>query len=74
MRPLTLNTDFSATEVDDRQVNLTRFGLFFPERRDFFLQDADIFEFGRIGQRSMDSPFARPLEENALPFSRAVSA
>jgi hypothetical protein len=65
---LTLNTDFSATEVDDRQVNLTRFGLFFPERRDFFLQDADIFEFGRIGQRSMDSPFARPLEENAQPF------
>jgi hypothetical protein len=46
---LTLNTDFSATEVDDRQVNLTRFGLFFPEKRDFFLQDADIFEFGRIG-------------------------
>ena len=65
---LTLNTDFSATEVDDRQVNLTRFGLFFPEQRDFFLQDADIFEFGRIGQRSMDSPFARPLAENALPF------
>ena len=46
---LTINTDFSATEVDDRQVNLTRFGLFFPEKRDFFLQDADIFEFGRIG-------------------------
>ncbi|HEX7236068.1 MAG TPA: sugar-binding protein [Gammaproteobacteria bacterium] len=65
---LTLNTDFSATEVDDRQLNLTRFGLFFPEQRDFFLQDADIFEFGRIGQRSMDSPFARPLEENGLPF------
>jgi hypothetical protein len=65
---LTLNTDFSATEVDDRQVNLTRFGLFFPEQRDFFLQDADIYEFGRIGQRSMDSPFARALEENALPF------
>lgn len=46
---LTLNTDFSATEVDDRQVNLTRFSLFFPEKRDFFLQDADIFEFGGIG-------------------------
>jgi hypothetical protein len=46
---LTINTDFSATEVDDRQVNLTRFNLFFPEKRDFFLQDADIFEFGRIG-------------------------
>ncbi|HEX7080655.1 MAG TPA: DUF5916 domain-containing protein [Gammaproteobacteria bacterium] len=47
---LTLNTDFSATEVDDRQVNLTRFALFFPEKRDFFLQDADIFEFGGIGE------------------------
>ena len=47
---LTLNTDFSATEVDDRQVNLTRFSLFFPERRDFFLQDVDIFQFGRIQQ------------------------
>jgi hypothetical protein len=46
---LTINTDFSATEVDDRQVNLTRFGLFFPEKRDFFLRESDIFEFGRIG-------------------------
>jgi len=65
---LTLNTDFSATEVDDRQVNLTRFGLFFPEQRDFFLQDADIFEFGRLGQRENGSPFSRPLAENARPF------
>lgn len=46
---LTLNTDFSAAEVDDRQVNLTRFNLFFPERRDFFIREADIFEFGQIG-------------------------
>ena len=46
---LTLNTDFSATEVDDRVVNLTRFNLFFPERRDFFIRDTDIFQFGRIG-------------------------
>ncbi|MEX2367167.1 MAG: DUF5916 domain-containing protein, partial [Pseudohongiellaceae bacterium] len=46
---LTINTDFSATEVDNRQVNLTRFNLFFPERRDFFIRDADIFQFGRIG-------------------------
>ena len=45
---MTINTDFSATEVDDRQVNLTRFNLFFPEKRDFFLNDADLFEFGRI--------------------------
>lgn len=47
---LTVNTDFSATDVDDRQVNLTRFSLFFPERRDFFLQDVDIFQFGRLQQ------------------------
>lgn len=45
---LTLNTDFSATEVDDRQVNLSRFSLFFPEKREFFLQDASIFEFANL--------------------------
>src|SRR5688572_30145016 len=37
---LTLNTDFAQTEVDQRQVNLTRFSLFFPEKRDFFLDGA----------------------------------
>ena len=52
---LTLNTDFSATEVDDRQINLTRFNLFFPEKRDFFLQDVDIFSFG--GLRRNGIPF-----------------
>jgi hypothetical protein len=45
---LTLNTDFAETEVDERRVNLTRFPLFFPEKRDFFLQDAGIFDFGGI--------------------------
>ncbi|MEQ8765013.1 MAG: DUF5916 domain-containing protein [Planctomycetota bacterium] len=47
---LTLNTDFAEAEVDERQVNLTRFPLFFPERRDFFLQDASIFSFGGISR------------------------
>ena len=47
---LTLNTDFSATDVDDRQVNLTRFSQFFPEKRDFFLEDSEIFEFGGLTQ------------------------
>ena len=45
---MTFNTDFSATEVDSRQVNLTRFGLFFPEKRDFFLNDSDLYDFGNI--------------------------
>jgi hypothetical protein len=43
----TFNTDFAETEVDARQVNLTRFPLFFPEKRGFFLEDAGIFEFAR---------------------------
>ncbi|MDB4890918.1 MAG: hypothetical protein JWL61_2773, partial [Gemmatimonadetes bacterium] len=48
---LTVNTDFAETEVDTRQSNLTRFPLFFPEKRTFFLQGADIFDFG-LGLRS----------------------
>jgi hypothetical protein len=50
---LTVNTDFSATEVDNRQVNLSRFSLFFPEKRDFFLQDSDIFSFGGLQQNGI---------------------
>ena len=45
---LTVNTDFSTAEVDEQQVALDRFSLFFPEKRDFFLQDAGIFEFGNV--------------------------
>ncbi len=43
---LTVNTDFAETEVDTRRTNLTRFPLVFPEKRTFFLQGADIFDFG----------------------------
>jgi hypothetical protein len=42
----TLNTDFAQVEADDEQVNLTRFALFFPEKRPFFLENAGFFEFG----------------------------
>ena len=42
----TINTDFAQVEADDQQVNLTRFSLFFPEKRDFFLENAGIFEMG----------------------------
>jgi len=48
---LTVNTDFAEVEVDERQINLTRFPLFFPERRDFFLQDAGNFEFADLNRR-----------------------
>jgi hypothetical protein len=43
---LTINTDFAETEVDTRRSNLTRFPLFFPEKRTFFLEGSDIFDFG----------------------------
>lgn len=43
---LTANTDFAETEVDTRRTNFTRFPLFFPEKRSFFLEGRDIFEFG----------------------------
>jgi hypothetical protein len=66
---LTINTDFSVTEVDDRQVNLSRLGLFFPEKRDFFLREADIFEYGGIGgQRQSQIPGLNTLAQNGRPF------
>lgn len=43
---LSVNTDFALAEVDERQIDLSRFDLFFPEKRDFFLEDAGIFSFG----------------------------
>lgn len=77
---LTLNTDFSAAEVDDRQVNLTRFSLFFPEKRDFFLRDSDIFEFGQIGSYGFNNrdgtgnaTFNGAKQQNGRPFfSRTI--
>ena len=45
---LTSNTDFSQVDSDEEKVNLTRFPLFFPEKRDFFLENASLFEFGDI--------------------------
>ena len=46
---LTVNTDFAQVEVDDQQINLTRFSLFFPEKRQFFQERAAIFEFATGG-------------------------
>ena len=62
---LTLNTDFAQVEVDDAQVNLTRFSLFFPEKRDFFLENSGIFDFGIQGD-----PFEPPAYQ--MFFSRQI--
>ena len=43
----TWNTDFAQVEVDEQQINLTRFSLFFPEKREFFLESQGIFDFAR---------------------------
>jgi hypothetical protein len=54
---LTYNTDFAQVEADEQQVNLTRFSLFFPEKREFFLEGQGIFNFARGGggQSTRDS-------------------
>jgi len=62
---LTLNTDFAQVESDQEQANITRFDLFFPEKREFFLENADIF---RVGERSLD--FEPP--STLLFFSRTI--
>ncbi len=50
---VTVNTDFAQVEADDQQVNLTRFSLFFPEKRLFFQERASIFNFGAIERSSL---------------------
>ena len=51
----TVNTDFAQVEVDEQQVNLTRFNLFFPEKREFFLEGRGIFDFARGSFRTARS-------------------
>ena len=51
----TVNTDFAQVEVDEQQVNLTRFSLFFPEKREFFLEGRGIFDFARGSFRTARS-------------------
>ena len=62
---LTVNTDFAQVEEDQQQINLTRFSLFFPEKRDFFLEGQGIFDFGGAsGWRAGSTPI--------LFFSRRI--
>jgi hypothetical protein len=59
---ITINTDFAQTEVDEKQINLTRFSLFFPEKRDFFLDGANYFTFGINGDSE------NPQSTQMIPF------
>ena len=67
---LVVNPDFSNTVVDDIKTNLTRFNLFFPEQRDIFVRDADIFEFGGLKEVNGIPFFSRRI---GLPFDRENS-
>jgi len=67
---LTYNTDFAQVEVDEQQVNLDRFNLFFPEKRPFFLENAGLFSVGSPGE--VDLFFSRRIgigdEGNIVPI------
>ncbi len=65
----TLNTDFAQVEADTQQVNLTRFSLFFPEKREFFLENQGLFAFGGAGARG---PFGGSAETPILFYSRQI--
>ncbi len=72
----TVNTDFSQVEADEQQVNLTRFNLFFPEKRDFFLENSGVFQFGpgdpRSGGGGGGGGRTNSLGDNILFFSRRI--
>ncbi|MCB9724656.1 MAG: carbohydrate binding family 9 domain-containing protein [Spirochaetaceae bacterium] len=70
---LTVNTDFGETEVDERVVNLSRFALFFPEKRDFFLQDALVFDFGDLAENGRPF-FSRRIGLDADGRPRGITA
>jgi hypothetical protein len=63
---VTVNTDFAQVEVDEQQVNLTRFGLFYPEKRDFFLENSNFFTMGT------GSAFTSTPVQTDLFFSRRI--
>ena len=65
----TYNTDFAQVEADEQQVNLTRFSLFFPEKREFFLENRGVFDFGGGGG---DVPLAFYSRRIGLSGSRVV--
>jgi hypothetical protein len=68
----TYNTDFAQVEADEQQVNLTRFSLFFPEKREFFLENQGTFSFGGASGSSGDTPILFYSRRIGLEQGRAV--
>ena len=71
---VTVKPDFAQAEADEQQVNLTQFSLFFPEKREFFLENSGMFYFGDIPRESRlgNARFSPPEEEMLLFFSRRI--
>jgi hypothetical protein len=65
---ITVNPDFAQAEADEQQVNLTQFSLFYPEKREFFLENSGIFYFGDIPRNQRQTTRFRPPEEDLLLF------
>ena len=63
----TVNPDFGQAEVDNQIVNLSRFSVFFPEKRDFFLENSGIFLFGRQGANQAFFTRRIGLTDNGAP-------
>ena len=68
----TYNTDFAQVEADEQQVNLTRFSLFFPEKREFFLENSGIFAFGGNSSGAGDAPLVFYSRRIGLAGNREV--
>lgn len=71
----TVNTDFSQVEADEQQINLTRFSLFFPEKREFFLENSGVFQFGAGNERGGGGGGGgrqNPSQDMILFFSRRI--
>ena len=64
---ITVNPDFAQAEADEQQVNLTQFSQFFPEKRDFFLENSGIFYVGDAARNNRVNPTPTP-DEDLLPF------
>jgi hypothetical protein len=69
---VTYRTDFAQVEDDDQQVNLTRFNLFVPEKREFFLEGQGIFAFGGVETSPRASTTLAPVNTPVLFFSRQI--
>ena len=68
---VTINTDFAQVEADEQQINLTRFSLFFPEKREFFLENQGLFSFGGV-QNTANAGFLNDSVAPILFYSRRI--